>query len=152
MILDSLMKNTEISATAANDPHDINDLRRSKAAERHPRILLIDDDLIYCKVMGKIANQRGIDLTYCTSADAIGLVSIWNFDGAIIDFNLGAVTGFEVASYLETKEDSLPALIVSHSRKEELGELPESVQAFISKTAGPDQALDAVLKIIRSAA
>jgi CheY-like chemotaxis protein len=143
------MQNTQHSKATKTTADAFGEQNQIQKNIRHPRILLIDDDLTYCKVMGKIAAHRGIDLTYCTSADAIGLINDWTFDSAIIDFNLGAVTGYEVASYLETKECPLPALIVSHSRQEDLGDLPSTVQAFIAKSAGPDQTLTAALALSR---
>jgi CheY-like chemotaxis protein len=117
-----------------------------------PHLLPIDDDVTYCKVMSRIANLKGISLTYCTSADALGLVEKWEFDGAIVDFNLGAVTGSEVANYLENVETLLPTMIVSSSKRDELGRLPSSVQEFANKSNGPDHAIDLAMAMVRRAA
>lgn len=149
MILDALMNKPRKENVPGAHLDATNDERSVQKPVHRARILLIDDDITYCKVMGKYAERLGIALTCCTSADALGMIHDWKFDGAIIDFNLGAVTGYEVAAYLEMRENPVPSLIVSHSSRESLGELPASVLAFINKSAGPEQTLNGALAICR---
>ncbi len=109
-----------------------------------PRILLVDDDEMYGKILARAASQAGIDLVYCRSLEEFGKLKDFDFDVALIDYDLGAVTGCELTVYLEhyTKSE-VPVVLISQSELKRDRQWPSSIQEFILKDRGPHAALEA---------
>src|SRR4051812_44850400 len=82
-----------------------------------PRLLLIDDDPVFGKIMQRVARNLGAPLTYVQSVSKMPEVRADVFDVAIVDYDLGSVTGLELMACLENQGLSIPVVLVSEARR-----------------------------------
>ncbi len=69
------------------------------------------------------------------------------FDVAIIDYDMGAVTGTEITSYIEgVSNDAIPVVIVSQSTRKSSPYWPQTVSKFVHKSVGPYAVFDAAFE------
>ena len=115
-------------------------------AKRSPRVLLVDDDLSYGKIIKKAASHKGFDLTYCQSIEEFSVLSKWEYDVIIMDYDLGYVTGCELANYIENYVKEVTVVLVSQTKRKESNAWPKSIKGFVSKSLGPHAVLDAVFE------
>lgn len=113
-----------------------------------PKILLVDDELSFCKVMARVARNNGTPLMHVSSLDQLKFSSDFEFDVAVVDYDLGAITGFEMSTYIEscvTRE--VPIILISQSERK-FRELvwPEAIREFVHKKLGYSAVLDAALE------
>lgn len=129
-------------------------LRKSKPAPKKerskslalPRILLVDDDPGFGKIMQRTAVARGTPLTFCESLDEMSKLTNWNFDIAIIDYDLGLLTGCELTSYLESfAAKELPVILVSQTERLSKDEWPPSIYSFVHKMKGANSIIDVAI-------
>jgi CheY-like chemotaxis protein len=118
-----------------------------KTPKTLPRLLLVDDDPTFGKIMNRAAEMKGVKITYCKSIDELGALQSWDFDAIIMDYDLGAVTGFELTEYLEkfTKED-VPVILVSQTKQKSSKHWPNTIREFVHKNLGPFAILDATFE------
>ncbi len=116
----------------------------------NPRILVVDDDPSFGRILAQHARLGGVALAFFRSFDEIrGKLGRWRFDAAVVDSDLGEATGVQVARYLERFLLDVPILLVSQSDltvppKEQW---PASVREFLFKKVGHRAILDAVVRI-----
>ncbi len=110
-----------------------------------PHVLLVDDDPVFGKIMAQYARKFGYTLTYVASVENLPDLNHTAFDVAILDYDLGAVTGVELASYFESCCTPLPIVMVSQSKHDERGDWPGAVHEFVHKSLGPYAILDAAV-------
>lgn len=115
-----------------------------------PRILLVDDDPSFGKIMKRVAAKVGLlgpEITICRTLEEFAALTDWKFDIVIMDYDLGAVTGFELTTYIEhfTKEQ-VPVLLVSQTNQERSRTWPRSIRGFVHKELGPLAILDAAIE------
>jgi len=116
----------------------------------NPRILVVDDDPSFGRILAQYARLGGVALAFFRSFDEVrGKLSRWRFDAAVVDSDLGEATGLDVARYLERFLLDVPVLLVSQSDltvppKEEW---PASVREFLFKNVGHRAILDAVVRL-----
>ena len=78
------------------------------------RILLVDDDPIFRRIMGHHAEREGVLLTCARSSlDFINDSQKGNFDVAILDYNLGLVNGLELAAHFRKLGNESPIILIS---------------------------------------
>ncbi len=115
----------------------------------YPRILLVDDDPIFGKIVSRSAHQLGASVTYCENITDFGKLSdSWNdFDVAVIDCNLGFTNGYELVDYMEhyTKK-SIPVVLVSQTKQDKKKRWPTTIREFIHKKLGPFAVLNAAFE------
>ncbi len=61
-----------------------------------PRILVVDDEPVFGKIIAEAARRSGMEVTVCKSVEELAKCKDWRFDVAILDYDLGedgAVTG-----------------------------------------------------------
>ena len=114
--------------------------------ERQPRFLLVDDDPILCRIMQKAAQSLGIELTYLSTLDDLSKLTETRFDVAMLDYDLGFLNGYEVASYLEQKVPEMPIILISHLNNLSTNQWAGSIREFIHKKLGPFAILDAAVE------
>ncbi len=121
---------------------------------RPPKMILIDDDPSYTAILARSAALEGIQLDTFHSLSELGFVSLLrNYDVAIIDYDLGALNGVEIAEYMSSLLDDMPMVLISASdRSEEIARCPCCVRAFINKSAGFDKILEAAKLCVSSKA
>ncbi len=101
-----------------------------------PRILLVDDDVVFGKIMMKIAHREQIPLVYYSSVKEISKLSHFDFDLGIFDYDLGAITGVQLTDFLERYLRKLPIILISQYRHIDPKYWPASVKNFVPKSVG----------------
>ena len=115
------------------------------------KVLLVDDDASFGKIMLRSARLRGIDLTFCVAIDEVAKYSHETFDLALIDFHLGSVTGVEFSEYLTRYNfGALDTIIISHSQQNISQQWPINARRFLNKKIGPHQIFDSVCQTYKS--
>jgi len=111
---------------------------------RSPKMILIDDDPSFTAILARFAALEGIELDTFNSLSELGFVALLrNYDVAIIDYDLGALNGVEIAEYMSSLLDDMPMVLISASdRSEEIAQCPCCIRAFINKSAGFDKILE----------
>jgi len=67
-------------------------------------ILLFDDDMSYGKILQRQGRKLGLKVVHCSNMDDFCLKALeGNYDVALIDYNLGAFKGDDVARVIEQK-------------------------------------------------
>jgi two-component system response regulator HydG len=114
------------------------------------RLVLIDDDVGFCKIMSRFAQSRGIKLDCFASLLEMGsLGRLSNYAAAIVDFDLGPMNGVEIAEYLPAFFGDMPMVLISGKLRQKSGkDWPRSIRRFVHKDAGPDAVLDAALSLL----
>jgi DNA-binding NtrC family response regulator len=117
-----------------------------------PRILVLDDDPSFGRILIHIARQAEVSMAFFRSPDELqGKLGRWRFDAAVVDSDLGHTSGVDTVRYFERFLENLPVLLVSQS---EIGlppaaEWPASVRQFLFKSVGHQQILAAVVEIAK---
>lgn len=101
-----------------------------------PRILLVDDDVTFGKIMKKMASKLDLPLHYVSSANELIHLPKDNFDVGIFDYDLGTITGVQLSDIVEKYIGKIPVLLVSSYGRIENRKWPGLVQGFIPKSQG----------------
>ena len=113
-------------------------------------ILVIDDDLTFGKIIGRHIEKSGSSMTYCSSPAELSNVGGHHFDVAIVDYDLGSVTGCELTSYIEGHAfGGMPVILVSQTKRTSGPSWPRTIHSFVHKTAGPAAVLQAAFGAVR---
>ena len=116
---------------------------------RQYKVLLVDDDIIFGKIIQVLAAEENISLTYVKNVRDAYQLSNWSFDMAIIDYDLGAVTGIQLSYFLEHYLKPKAVLLVSAHPEVEKKTWPECVKDFVNKSDGPMPILRAAKKLLQ---
>ncbi|MDA9951415.1 response regulator [Oligoflexaceae bacterium] len=112
-----------------------------------PKILLVDDDPIFGKIMTRVADQNNSQMTVCSSLAEVAMLDSFDFEVAIIDYDLGNVTGYYLASHLDKLTSrEIPVVLVSQSQRDDVDRWPTSIREFVNKKIGPYAILDAAFE------
>ena len=112
-----------------------------------PRILVLDDDPIFGRIMRQAATKKGSAVSYCKSVDELSKLPSWDYDVIVMDYDLGPVTGFELTDYLEKFTSvEVPVILVSQTKLRGSQKWPETIREFVHKGLGPFAILDAVFE------
>jgi CheY-like chemotaxis protein len=111
------------------------------------RILLVDDDPVFGRILCRVGARSGASVTFCQSLDALGGEPWQRFDAAIVDFDLGTATGIELIRQLERVLGELPVILVSQSREVAVppNQWPRAIRGFLHKSLGPGAILQCAL-------
>jgi DNA-binding NtrC family response regulator len=104
------------------------------------RMILIDDDPIYCAIMRKVAATKNICLDIFPSMmdveDSAREVR-GAYVAAIVDYDLGPVNGIEIISYLGSLLGDIPIILASsNDRSDALKNARCQISKFVNKAAG----------------
>jgi DNA-binding NtrC family response regulator len=116
--------------------------------KKRARILLIDDDPIFGRIMTVRAELDGIDLTYIPSVRDVYHLSKWEFDIAIVDYDLGIVNGIQLGNYFEDFVHPISILLTSAQIGVETKKWPVSIKGYIDKKAGAQLILKTALSMV----
>ena len=111
------------------------------------RFVLIDDDPAYGMIMHKAALKRGLTLDVFESLDHMASIgSLGFYDAALVDYDLGHMTGVEIGEYLVALFNGLPMILISYQNREMSLEhaWPQSIKTFIHKSESHDSILSAL--------
>ena len=111
------------------------------------RILLVDDDPVFAKIIKRAAEFRGVSLAHCSTLDEFAKLQQSEYDVLIMDYDLGAVTGLELASYYEKfSAAETPVILVSKTARLDTRKWPDSIREFVHKDLGPLAILSAAFE------
>ena len=112
-----------------------------------PKVLLVDDDPTFGKIMTRVAAKSQVEVKYCQSYQEFCQMKEWNYDVAVVDYDLGPVNGFELTAYMEKlTENEIPVILVSQQTQTTANHWPAAIREFIHKSLGPYAVLDAVFE------
>ena len=113
------------------------------------KILLIDADPMFRKIMEKYANEHKVHLDSFHSFDSINEQSQLNsYQLAVVEYDQEGETGYDVAIKLHELCADLPVLLVSATNRPwQHGDLEiNNIKALASKWIGYDKVFDILLK------
>jgi CheY-like chemotaxis protein len=114
-----------------------------------PRILIVDDDPVFCRLMAAIGEKMGVQVEYRGSLKELyKALPKLKFDAAIVDYDLGCVTGVQLSRYLEKVSRGKPLILVSNYKDIPRGGWSNSVRAFVGKGSGEVAILRQALRCI----
>ncbi len=80
----------------------------------HPTLLLVDDDLTFCRVLGRALEKRGFETYIATDLHgALELAGDHNPEYAVIDLRLGNESGLEVVKQLKAMGSNVRMVILT---------------------------------------
>jgi DNA-binding response OmpR family regulator len=84
-----------------------------------PRLLVLDDEEMMCRLLSAFFEAKGYDVTIArTAMEAMHRADIEAFDLAIFDLNLAGESGLELLRYFKANFPSLPIIIYSGVKEE----------------------------------
>lgn len=110
-----------------------------------PRVLVVDDDPTFGKIMERAAAYLNADMVFVQSLQDLDPEKLGAFDVAIVDYDLGSVTGIELARYLD-HHVSVPIILVSHTEQIPNRQWSDSIHDFVHKSAGAHVIMDAAFE------
>ncbi|QSE92870.1 response regulator [Rhodococcus pseudokoreensis] len=115
-----------------------------------PRCLIVDDSLCFLDTARRLLEQQGIPVigTVSNSADAVRTAAELQPDVILVDVELGAESGFDLAQRLDESFAAAVILISTHA-EQDLADLISGSPAvgFVSKT---ELSSDAVRDLLRA--
>ena len=83
-------------------------------SEKNPSLLLVDDDLTFCRVLAKALEKRGFDVFTATEiASGLELAADHQPDFAVIDLRIGNESGLELVEKLHADNPTLRMLMLT---------------------------------------
>ena len=122
------------------------DVRKSPVALAQLPILLIDDDRSFGAILKRSAAKAGLNITVCHDLDGLATQMNSFFAVAIVDYDLGSVTGFEIVKYLENQAWNTPFVFISQSDLPRHERQTHNERNFIHKALGPGAIINAVFE------
>ena len=113
-----------------------------------PRLLLVDDDPVFCKVLAEVAKRERIPIVCFTSVkEAYAKVRDIDFDIALLDYDLGPVTGVQLANFIVGHhQKGASALLVSNLGELKNADFPSFIKSSVNKHGGAYKVLVAALE------
>lgn len=115
------------------------------------KIILLDDDPTFAKVLSRYTKYKNIELTCCQNVSEFAdHLSENSYDIAIVDYFLDSCTGSDVADCVK----ETPILLVSRKSNwiQATPDLPESIVDFVHKKYGADVILNLAAKLAKQTA
>jgi len=112
-----------------------------------PRVLLIDDDPTFGKMMIRAARAKNVPITYCKNLVEFRKIKSFDFDVFIVDFDLGEVNGSELTRYMEQfSKEEIPTILISQTNQTDSNSWAPTIREFVHKRVGPYAILDAAFE------
>ena len=88
------------------------------ALKRERSIVIIDDDLKFCKTLGDILQERGFSVTEVTDPDSFMEKLKSDSQVVLLDMKLNGISGLDVLKEIREQYPELPVILVTGYRKE----------------------------------
>jgi DNA-binding NarL/FixJ family response regulator len=113
------------------------------------RCLIVDDNDVYLSEACKLLQRQGMSVVgvASTSSGALAIAEAERPDIALVDVDLGAESGFDVARALAACQDPVPVILISAYAEQDLHELLVDSPAvgFLPKSVLSRAAIDGLL-------
>ncbi len=111
------------------------------------KIIIIDADIEYGEAFTAEASDLGYRVDYFKNITDLGFLgNLSKYDAALVGENIGQLSPVEMADYFGKVLEKIP--IVLMSSKNVLDELPESINAICTKSAGVEEIMQKALDAI----
>lgn len=120
----------------------------SKLNQAKPRMLLIDDDPVFGRLLERTADDMNLDLDFVESVDSMGFINQMSaYDIIIVDNQMDHISGMEVAAYVPAFFAEKLVVLISSTDVTQHGKLPlpPFISAFVHKEEGCYQVLKQAL-------
>lgn len=115
---------------------------------RIPRLLLLDDDALFGRVMKRCAQQHFVPFQVISDPEAMKFLRDREFDLLIVDYDLGSLTALDLLPYLPSQ---VPMIMISYTDRSPKNEVwPEAIERFILKQKGPEQLIKEAIEVYES--
>lgn len=108
----------------------------------HGKVLLIDDDLIFARIIKTAAKEFGMAVDTLSDAPSQRKVAdLKCYDLVLLDYDLEGTTGFAFAEILNKILPGMPVILISSSNRpyqDKLSRLPNII-GFVSKWSKPEE-------------
>ena len=113
------------------------------------RCLIVDDNAMYLSEARDLLGRQGMRVVgvASTHGEAMAIAASDRLDVALVDVDLGAESGLDVARALATSDDPVPVILISAYAEKDLHELLEDSPAvgFLAKSVLSRAAIDGLL-------
>jgi len=113
------------------------------------RCLIVDDNAGYLSEARTLLQRQGMSVigVASTSGDALAIAASDRPDVALVDVDLGAESGLDVALALALRDDPVPVILISAYAEKDLRELLDASPAigFLPKSVLSREAIDGLL-------
>jgi two-component system OmpR family response regulator len=102
-------------------------------------LLVIDDDPNFCAILRSAAQGLGMEVDIIQDIIELqGVINLPKYDIVVLDFELGAGTGFDVADFVTSLSGNVPIVMVTGKNLEQIPmqKSPKSINSYISKSEG----------------
>ncbi len=109
------------------------------------KVLIVEDDVVFCKLLTKYLNNNGIETQDAQSAQvAKSLLANQNFDFVVIDNKLPDEDGIDVLAWLSEQEITVNKILMSRFEDEQIIQKATDlgVKRFVKKPLKPATLLD----------
>jgi CheY-like chemotaxis protein len=113
-----------------------------------PKILVIDDDPMFCYAFQRFARLRQVPVNTFDSFGDFEKERNWSYDMVIMDYDLGSLDGVEFAEYIEDTIGYVPTLMISSTDRQQDYDSPwpEIIEGFSNKKKGLDNIFDDAIR------
>jgi two-component system nitrogen regulation response regulator NtrX len=114
------------------------------------RVLIIDDDTNFCKLLAEILEQKGVEVEWTTDGFGGYEMSLNQpFDLFILDQRMPLVLGSELAEYLREDNPEAKIILTSAFADEALDNIAKSIDSpLLSKPFGAHRLLGLIKRLL----
>ena len=118
------------------------------------KLLLVEDDEVFARVVARALGQRGYEVTHAGDSDsALLFINSNSFHLAILDLNLGGETSLQLIEPLKSKNSDIRILILTGyaSIATAVEAIKLGADNYLAKPADTDEILNALLDTAQTA-
>jgi DNA-binding response OmpR family regulator len=116
-----------------------------------PSILLVDDDVEYAELLGKVLEHAGMDVFLCHSGrEALAQISSRPFDLVLMDVAMPSMDGFATLHQLRRTSETPVIMLTSRiAAADRVHGLDGGADDYICKPCDPDELLSRIRAVLR---
>lgn len=139
-----------MSKLPASDRQDDGVCRQQGLLPPLLRVLVVDDEPLFGRIIEAEGKRDGVSVTYCQSVEDVLSRSPWAFDIGIFDCDLGRPGGMgavDLAVFLEVHAGAMSFVLISQTEAHDNLEWPPCIGGYVSKAVGPFAILRAAFHV-----
>ncbi len=110
-----------------------------------PRVLLIDEDIGYGRMLMTTASRERMPMSHMRSMHDSSFLMEWRFDVAIVHAEMGLSGGLQLLRSLEPLLDGIPVVLLTDYEVANESDWPDYVKRCVSKTSSYEEILAAAM-------